>query len=403
MNERSDDVSQALALNSQPLSACFDRARAAELLAQRPNLLADSRVYLATRWYQAMATAIAAIERVVASPGWQSRVLAEAGESAPGAAQSKGVFFGYDFHITEQGPRLIEINTNAGGGFINASFLQWQQGGTGLAKGEEVEQAFVAMFRREWQSAGKTAPLQRVAIVDETPESQYLNPDFAYCRELLARAGIDAVICDPGQLTAGEQGLSYQGKAVDLVYNRLTDFALAQPSQAALRKAWLEGAVVVTPNPRHHALYADKHNLVLLSDVAWLLAIGVSPEDIALICAVLPLTEKVQPDQEEDLWARRKGLFFKPASGYGGKAVYRGANITKRVFADILAGDYVAQALSPPPTRTVLVDEQPVVLKYDLRCYVYEGKIQLLAARLWQGQTTNFRTPGGGFAPVAIV
>jgi hypothetical protein len=27
----------------------------------------------------------------------------------------------------------------------------------------------------------------------------------------------------------------------------------------------------------------------------------------------------------------------------------------------------------------------------------------LIAARLWQGQTTNFRTPGGGFAPVLTV
>jgi hypothetical protein len=29
--------------------------------------------------------------------------------------------------------------------------------------------------------------------------------------------------------------------------------------------------------------------------------------------------------------------------------------------------------------------------------------VQLIAARLWQGQTTNFRTPGGGFAPVLTV
>ena len=42
-------------------------------------------------------------------------------------------------------------------------------------------------------------------------------------------------------------------------------------------------------------------------------------------------------------------------------------------------------------------------LKVDLRNYVYAGRIQLVAARLWQGQTTNFRTPGGGFAPVLTV
>jgi hypothetical protein len=29
--------------------------------------------------------------------------------------------------------------------------------------------------------------------------------------------------------------------------------------------------------------------------------------------------------------------------------------------------------------------------------------VHLVAARLWAGQTTNFRTPGGGFAPVLSV
>jgi hypothetical protein len=27
----------------------------------------------------------------------------------------------------------------------------------------------------------------------------------------------------------------------------------------------------------------------------------------------------------------------------------------------------------------------------------------MLVSRLYQGQTTNFRTPGGGFAPVMVV
>jgi hypothetical protein len=34
---------------------------------------------------------------------------------------------------------------------------------------------------------------------------------------------------------------------------------------------------------------------------------------------------------------------------------------------------------------------------------VYDGMIQLMAARLYQGQTTNFRTAGGGFAPVYLL
>lgn len=44
--------------------------------------------------------------------------------------------------------------------------------------------------------------------------------------------------------------------------------------------------------------------------------------------------------------------------------------------------------------------ESPELLKFDLRSYGYDGPVQWTAARVYQGQTTNFRTPGGGFAPV---
>ena len=50
--------------------------------------------------------------------------------------------------------------------------------------------------------------------------------------------------------------------------------------------------------------------------------------------------------------------------------------------------------------RAVTVGEEHVTLKYDVRLYTYAGATLLLAARLYQGQTTNFRTSGGGFAPV---
>ena len=39
-------------------------------------------------------------------------------------------------------------------------------------------------------------------------------------------------------------------------------------------------------------------------------------------------------------------------------------------------------------------------MKLDIRNYTHDGKVQLVAARLYQGKTTNFRTAGGGFAPV---
>ena len=81
---------------------------------------------------------------------------------------------------------------------------------------------------------------------------------------------------------------------------------------------------------------------------------------------------------------------------------YRGDKITRKVWAEILAGTCVAQAVVPPSARTISINGKIESLKADLRCYTYAGKVQLLAARLNQGQTTNFRPPGGGFAPVFV-
>jgi hypothetical protein len=161
--------------------------------------------------------------------------------------------------------------------------------------------------------------------------------------------------------------------------------------------------VVVTPHPRAHALYADKRNLVALSDATLLHSWGVDAETRAILAAGIPRTEQVSRERADEFWARRRELFFKPAAGYGSKATYRGDKLTKRVFEEILAADYIAQALVPPSLRTVAPEGLPVELKLDLRNYVYAGQVQLVAARLWQGQTTNFRTPGGGFAPVLAV
>lgn len=49
------------------------------------------------------------------------------------------------------------------------------------------------------------------------------------------------------------------------------------------------------------------------------------------------------------------------------------------------------------------IDGRPEPRKLDVRLYTYDGAILLSAARLYQGQATNLRTPGGGFAPLFVV
>jgi hypothetical protein len=384
-----------------------------------PFLFSAHPVFVAAPQLQRMAQVMQAIESVVALPAYREQVLAAAPAIARlGAGGPLGVFLGYDFHLDQGHLGLIEINTNAGGAMLNAVLARAQRACCTAVDRMLPEEATVAafehgiveMFRHEWTLSGlggTTRPLASIAIVDATPEEQYLYPEFLLFQQLFERQGLRAVIADPAALEWRSGALWCGDLAIDLVYNRLTDFYLEQAGSAALREAYLQHAIVLTPHPQAHALYADKRHLALFSDAAQLEALGVPKATQHILLQHVPRTEVVDGADAQRLWDARRSLFFKPVAGYGGRAAYRGDKLTKRVWQDILAGDYVAQAIVAPGARMVndQVTDQATAqatkaLKFDLRTYAYGGAVQWVAARLYQGQTTNFRTPGGGFAPV---
>ncbi|MGD9979462.1 MAG: hypothetical protein AB7H66_05555 [Hyphomonadaceae bacterium] len=390
-------------------SEAGDAAFFETFIRSRPHLFSHAPVFLPHTDGDAMHAIVLAIEAAARLPDYQHAALAWAPEIARTDHGPLGAFMGYDFHLTPDGPKLIEINTNAGGAFLNAFLAQAQ-----IACCAEVEQNLarqsiaqfedrvIAMFEAEWARQGRSSPLRRIAIVDGAPEDQYLYPEFVLAQRLLERRGYQAAIADPGALRFECDVLQEGGSPIDLVYNRLVDFSFDDPRHAALRTAYEGGAVVVTPNPHNHALYADKRNLTLLSDSEALRSWGLDAASIAALAGV-PRAVGVSRDNAEELWRNRKTLFFKPASGHASKAVYRGDKLTKGVWENILAGAYIAQDFAAPSERTIEVDGERVQRKVDVRLYTYAGEPLLAAARLYQGQTTNFRTPGGGFAPVFFV
>ncbi len=378
------------------------------MAATHPNLFASVPMFVSREHIEAMARVIEATEAVVATPHFRRAALAWAPEIARYDPGSHGGLLGYDFHLAVAQPQLIEINTNPGGALLNAILGRAHRSccadAAGLAmapmEAEAIEEALFEVFTTEWRLQRGDAVLTSVAIVDEAPEQQYLHPEFLLYRQLFSRRGIEATICDPRELARRDSRLWNASRPIDFVYNRLTDFALERPAHAALRLAYLAGEVVVSPHPRAHALYADKRNLTLLCDEAFLRETGVAEGAISTLLAAIPRTEIMTPANREAMWAQRRELFFKPAAGYGSKAAYRGDKLTKRVWEEMAKGTYVAQALVAPSERHVAGTQTPTSLKADVRNYAYAGVAKLVTARLYQGQTTNFRTPGGGFAPV---
>lgn len=389
----------------------------------QPHLFSNSVVFLSQATYLAIKNAIAAIERVMQLPAYQALAL----KNSPVVAQTDfgplGAFMGYDFHVdTSQsppkGPQLIEINTNAGGAFLNAALARAHRACcTPMSAAmntyvnlDALEQTFFDMFLNEWHLQRGDIPLKTVAIVDDTPDAQYLAPEFALCRQMFEQRGVQAIITDPQALQWHDGQLWHHSTAsdtaIDLVYNRLTDFDLSAPIHLALHDAYVSGAAVITPHPHAHALRANKQHLITLSSDALLSGWGVSNADRTSLSAAIPATQRVTREHADALWEQRKQLFFKPVAGFASKATYRGDKLTKRVWEEILTGnwgDFIAQALVPPGQRMVNVDGVATDLKFDIRAYTYGGQIQLLAARTYNGQTTNFRTQGGGFSPVVVL
>ncbi len=366
-----------------------------------PHLFAHTPVYVTDADLADMLALVAAMERIAVLPGWLDPVETGLGPKV------HGVFMGFDFHMTESGPKLIEINTNAGGAFLNL-FASKQFRAccdmldmTKFVEPAHAEQKIADMFLAEWEVAGRGGKPGLIAIVDSAPKDQFLYPEFLLAAKLLTDHGLKTVIAAPEELTLTNGALLFDGERVDLIYNRLTDFGLT--GHPDIKGAWESGAVVLTPDPVTYRRMADKRNLVRLSNAEDLRAIGAREDDIALVGRVVPTTVLVSADNAEMLWAERKHWYFKPVSGFGGKAVYRGEKLTRKTWDWILSQDYVAQQFASPSHRAVSAGGTVGLRKFDVRLYTYRDTLLAAAARIYEGQTTNFRTPGGGFAPLTTL
>ncbi len=402
---------QCVTVDRAKLGAALGQAGlgATDIANDASPLFADVPVFLAQSEVDAITSTVQAVRRVVALPAFQAQALSHAPAIAALDHGPLGTLYGYDFHLTPEGPRLIEINTNAGGALLSLAPSRTQAAccdgvtacSTDRSSVEGMAARIVASFVRELRrQRGREAALATVAIVDEHPEQQFLYPELVLYQRLFEEHGITALIVDLNALEHRDHALWAGATRIDLVYNRLTDFYFSTPASAALRTAYERGDVVVTPNPRAHALFANKRHLVLHSSADQLASLGADADTIARLTSIVPHAELVTDENRERLWAERRQYFFKPLCGYGSKAAYRGDKLTRKTWEAIGQADYIAQVLVVPSERTVSVDGRLTPLKLDVRAYVDDEQVLLLASRLYQGQTTNFRTPGGGFAAV---
>lgn len=289
------------------------------------------------------------------------------------------VCMSYDFHINDEGkPELIEINTNAA--FLAMGLQVYEYFNLPNIAGPFNEALLVDMFKTEIQLANSSQ--KSVAIIDENPETQRLYIEFLVYQQILKSKGVDCEIFNYDQVD--------QIKNFGLIYNRYTDFFLGQPNSAKLKELF-NSKLNLSPNPYEYFLLADKQRLLDWNTQTEV----VKPESL------LKIFDLGQADKEH-IWQNRKNLFVKPKNSYGSKQAYRAGSMSRRLFDEIYGAEFVAQQLSTPSEVDVVYNDKPEKFKYDLRCYVYQDQLQLMVARLYQGQTTNLKTTGGGFAAVKL-
>ncbi len=335
-----------------------------------------------------------------ASPAYRERVLPLVPEAARFDPGHDAVMMGYDFHLTEQGPRLIEVNTNAGGGVIAC---QAQSGASDFsASGQDhFREGFLDSFEEELARHGRRSRLRRVAIVDEAPQEQFLYQEMVAYAEWLRSRGVATEVVDPGELQADAEGVRLLGEPVDLVYNRHCDFYLDSSVMAGLRAAYLAGTVCLTPNPFVYGLLADKRRMILWSDPEVLAGLDLPARSVELLLRTVPRSRLLANIDRDQAWQERKDLVFKPVTRFGSRGVLVGLKISHKRFDELPPEETLVQQLVPPSQMTLEGGGEE--MKVDFRLFAYRNRLLGVGARLYRGQVTNLRTPGGGYAPVRIV
>lgn len=286
----------------------------------------------------------------------------------------------YDFHINPEGrPELIEINTNAS--FLALGLELYAFLGFPNPAGNFGESDLVEMFKNEIRLCGGNE--SSIAVIDENPETQKLYAEFLIYRQLFKNRGIQSEIFD---ITDVDNFKKYS-----LIYNRYTDFYLQDPKSLKIKDLFNAGLMNLSPNPYEYFLLADKQRLLDWN----------SQTEIPKPESLLKIYDMGTEDKDT-IWSLRKNLFFKPKNSFGGKQAYKGASISRKFFEEVSSANFVAQQLSTPAQVTVDYENNKLEFKYDLRCFAYKDQLQLVVARLYQGQTTNLKTPGGGFACITV-
>ncbi|MEY9943829.1 hypothetical protein [Kitasatospora sp. GAS1066B] len=187
--------------------------------------------------------------------------------------------------------------------------------------------------------------------------TNHLARSFA---EMMARAGIDLVVGEIGQLEEVDGRLHLHGRRIDVVLRYFTPNEIVDDPDGArdlepVLRAHEEGRVVLWTTPQS-ALFGNKGAMALMSDPR--VRAGLSDAETALVDRILPWTRMLTPELVDHCRQYRDELILKPRADYGGAGIVAGWESTDREWQETLdasvdAGFIVQRRVGARPETVV--------------------------------------------------
>ena len=331
-----------------------------------------------------------------------------------------------DAFLAPDGPRFIEINSDAPAGFGYGDrmaevfealplFRAFRAGRT--VRYEPSGPALVEAVLEAWAARHPGASAPVVAIADWADVKTRADQDIL--RALFAARGVKCVPADPRAMEIAGGRLRAGGDTIDVVYRRavLSELVAREDEVGAFLRAYREGLAVFVNSLRCH-LSEDKAFFAILTDEAY--ASLMSAEEAELVRRVVPWTRRVAErrtrhgGRDIDLvpWIleHRTGLVLKPAHGYGGRSVLVGGETSPAAWSEAveagLREPWVVQerVAIPEEVFPVLVDDRLELapLKVNVNPFYVAGANVGAVTRASRSSVINV-SAGGGSVPTFVI
>ena len=333
-----------------------------------------------------------------------------------------------DAFLGADGPRFIEINSDAPAGFGYGDRMAEVFADLPLFRAFAATRrvhyapslpALVDAVVWTWRARGHPAAAAPVIAIADWADVKTRADQEIVCARFEA-VGFDCVLADPRAMEVSGGRLIANGRAVDLVYRRavLTEIVEREGQMPALLEAYRDGLAFFV-NSFRCRLSEDKAFFAILTDESF--ASLMTAEEAELVRRVVPWTRRVaerrtrRAGSEVDLVPyaieHRAQLVLKPAHGYGGRSVLVGDETTPEAWQSAvqegLRAPWVVQERVPIPEEVFpLLEEDGEVglssLKVNVNPFFVDGADVGAVTRASRHSVINV-SAGGGSVPTFVV